>query len=49
MIELLKKMRYPGRFLALGMDGNAYVALYGATGRSPSSLARRYVHEGNAI
>ncbi len=49
MIELLKKMRYPGRFLALGMDGNAYVALYGATGRSPSSLARRYVQEGNAI
>lgn len=49
MIELLKTMRYPGRFLALGMDGSAYVALYGATGRSPSSLARRYVQDGNAI
>jgi IMP cyclohydrolase len=49
MIELLKKMRYPGRFLALGMDGDAHVALYGATGRSPSSLARRYVQDGNAI
>ena len=49
MIKLLKRMRYPGRFLAIGRDADAYVILYGATGRSPSSLARTYVQEGNAI
>jgi IMP cyclohydrolase len=37
--------RYPGRFIILGKDGEAYVAIYGATGRSPSSLARRFVQE----
>lgn len=41
--------RYPGRFIVIGKDGPSYVAVYGATGRSPSSLARRYKREGNAI
>jgi IMP cyclohydrolase len=49
MIELLKEMRYPGRFLVIGKDGESYVALYGATGRSPSSLARRFVQKGDAV
>lgn len=49
MINLLKAMRYPGRFLAVGMDGDGYVLLYGATGRSPSSLARRFVQKGDAV
>lgn len=47
--ELLKTKRYPGRFLAVGVDGDAYVLLYGATGRSPSSLARRFVQKDNAV
>ncbi len=41
--------RYPGRFIVIGKDADAFVILYGATGRSPASLARRYVQEGNAI
>lgn len=49
MVELLKKMRYPGRFLVIGKDADAYVALYGATGRSASSLARRFVEEADAV
>lgn len=49
MIKTLSSMRYPGRFLAIGKDGDAHVVLYGATGRSPSSLARTYVQDGNAI
>jgi len=49
MTDLLKSMRYPGRFLALGKDNDAYVVIYGATGRSPSSLARRFVQKDNAI
>lgn len=49
MIELLKGKRYPGRFIALGMDNGAYVALYGATGRSPSSLARRFYEEDGGV
>ncbi len=49
LAELLKSERYPGRFLVVGKDGDAYVLLYGATGRSPSSLARRFVREGNGI
>lgn len=41
--------RYPGRFLIIGKDADSYVAIYGATGRSPSSLARRFVQKGNGI
>jgi len=40
---------YPGRFIIVGKDAGALVALYGATGRSPSSLARRFVQEGSGI
>ncbi|MFA5876980.1 MAG: IMP cyclohydrolase [Candidatus Paceibacterota bacterium] len=40
---------YPGRFMIIGKDAGAYVAVYGATGRSPSSLARRFVQKGNGI
>lgn len=43
------EFRYPGRFITIGKDGDAFVALYGATGRSPSSLARRFVQSGDAI
>ncbi|MBI3573875.1 hypothetical protein HY090_02390 [Candidatus Kaiserbacteria bacterium] len=41
--------RYPGRFIVLGKDGDSYVAIYGATGRSPSSLARKFVQKDNAV
>lgn len=41
--------RYPGRFIIVGKDGDSYVAIYGATGRSPSSLARRFVQEGDGV
>lgn len=41
--------RYPGRFIVIGQDGESYVALYGATGRSPSSLARKFVKEGDGV
>lgn len=49
MVNLLKRMRYPGRFLVIGKDADSYVALYGATGRSASSLARRFVEEADAV
>jgi IMP cyclohydrolase len=49
MIELLHTMRYPGRFIAIGRDGSHAVIIYGATGRSLSSLARRFVRSGNAV
>lgn len=49
LAEFFRDKRYPGRFLAVGKDGGAYVLIYGATGRSPSSLARRFVLKDNAI
>jgi IMP cyclohydrolase len=49
MIDVLKGKRYPGRFIALGMDNGAYVAVYGATGRSPSSLARRFYEQEGGV
>jgi len=48
-MDFLKNLRYPGRFIILGKDGEDFVAIYGVTGRSASSLARRYVQEGNEI
>lgn len=41
--------RYPGRFLIIGRDSNSYVAVYGATGRSLSSLARRFIQKESGI
>lgn len=41
--------RYPGRFIIIGHDGDSAVAIYGATGRSPSSLARKFTQRGNEI
>ncbi|MDO8523677.1 MAG: IMP cyclohydrolase [bacterium] len=41
--------RYPGRFIVIGKDGDSYVALYGATGRSPSSLARKFMQDDTGI
>lgn len=40
---------YPGRFLIVGRDVGRAVVIYGATGRSPSSLARRFVEQGDGI
>lgn len=47
----LARMEYPGRFIILGYDqsGKHIVAVYGITGRSPSSRARKLEFEGNAI
>jgi len=49
MKKLLKKLRYPGRFIIVGQDAGSGVLIYGATGRSPSSLARRFVEQGDGI
>jgi IMP cyclohydrolase len=40
---------YPGRFIILGKDAGSAVTLYGATGRSPSSLRRRFVEQGDGV
>lgn len=41
-LEALTRMEYPGRFIVVGRsaDDSANFALYGITGRSPSSQAR---------
>lgn len=49
MKKLFTSLRYPGRFIIVGKDGGAAVAIFGATGRSPSSLARRFVEQGDGI
>ena len=49
MTGTLTFKRYPGRFMLIGKDGDASVAIYGATGRSPSSLARKFINTGNAV
>lgn len=41
--------RYPGRFIIIGKDGDSSVAIYGATGRSPSSLARKFLKQDGGI
>lgn len=48
-MKALQDMEYPGRFIILGRDstGNKNVAIYGITGRSPSSKARRLIPTGN--
>ncbi len=47
--ELFQERPYPGRFIIIGMSGGMPVALYGATGRSPSSLARRFVEVADGV
>ncbi len=42
-LEFLRGMKYPGRFIVLGMSENERVAVYGITGRSPASRARKLV------
>lgn len=43
--DVLNSIEYPGRFIVLGMTPEKVpVAVYGITGRSPSSQARRLVH-----
>jgi len=43
-LEILDNMDYPGRFIILGRSPNKdNVAIYGVTGRSPSSQARKLV------
>ena len=44
-----RTLPYPGRFIIIGKDADAYVILSGATGRSPSSLRRRYVEKEDGI
>jgi IMP cyclohydrolase len=48
-MEFLKRTRYPGRFIVMGMDKDAAVAIYGVTGRSAASQARKYVRQGNMV
>lgn len=43
LYDYLKTLRYPGRFIAVGRCNNGVLAVYGATGRSAASLARKYV------
>ncbi len=44
-IEYLGSRRYPGRFIVLGQTSGRVMAIYGCTGRSASSLARKYVQD----
>ncbi|HET8575179.1 MAG TPA: IMP cyclohydrolase [Candidatus Paceibacterota bacterium] len=48
-MDFLKNMRYPGRFIVLGEDGEYFVAIYGAMGRNSSSLRRKYEKENGGI
>lgn len=49
-LEALQAMEYPGRFIILGQTpGNKKVAIYGITGRSSSSQARRLVAHRNVV
>jgi len=45
-LENLASMEYPGRFIILGqhVSGEQGVAVYGVTGRSPPSQARKFVY-----
>ncbi len=47
--ELFKERPYPGRFIIIGVTGGMPIAVYGATGRSPSSLARRFVEVADGV
>lgn len=49
-LELLANMEYPGRFIILGRDpkGENNILVYGITGRSPSSQARKLVEDEGA-
>ncbi len=49
MDDFFSDKPYPGRFIIIGMDAGSTVVLYGATGRSPSSLKRRFVELGDGI
>jgi IMP cyclohydrolase len=44
-------MEYPGRFIIIGLssDGTGEIVVYGITGRSPSSQARKLVREDDVI
>jgi IMP cyclohydrolase len=48
-LEALERINYPGRIIIIGRDGTGEhdVVAYGVTGRSPSSQARRLVHDGD--
>ena len=48
-MDFFRGKKYPGRFIIIGKDADAFVVLYGATGRSPSSLARRFVQKGDGV
>lgn len=47
----LSSLEYPGRLLSLGLSlsGEEYMILYAITGRSPSSQARRLVHDAGGV
>lgn len=49
MTDFFSDKPYPGRFLIVGLNSGQAVVMYGATGRSPSSLARRFVEQGDGI
>ncbi|MEK6801028.1 MAG: IMP cyclohydrolase [Nanoarchaeota archaeon] len=49
-LDNLASMEYPGRFIAMGMNEAGFpTVVYGITGRSPSSQARRLVEKDNTI
>ena len=50
-LESLARMEYPGRFIILGKDsgGEHAVVVYGLTGRSPPSRARRLEPEKDQV
>lgn len=48
-MQVLNSTRYPGRFIALGKERDSAVAIYGVTGRSAASQARKYEQRGNMV
>ena len=50
-LEALSALRYPGRFIIIGADptGDFSTVVYGITGRSASSQARKLVGEGGTV
>jgi IMP cyclohydrolase len=50
-LENIAKMEYPGRIIIIGRDitGENEIAVYGITGRSPSSQARKLKFDGTRL
>lgn len=43
------KMKYPGRYILMQIERDREIIIYGITGRSPSSQARKFVKRANGV